>query len=422
MRCHLLFILPLLLLVCQSCHGHETNRSPEFIHSLSGKNKVGHSVRIKFEQNMYVFGVKQDVELNTELIVFKAQVDPDWNQVEGNDDHIEYSLLNVTYVREKKATTTDFLTSGVFKLDPRSGSLKNAISLRPYVQGYFDMIIQAKMNNTNVLHANANDISLSRAKLFILHSKDLLKFVFHKKPNQVKEMMSHFKHEFEGFFDGRKQSQQSSSLQSITPLTSLFLYDTQYHERNDGTLDFESSSSCFQIILLNSNTDIEDDNNHQSKSKNNSNHHHILHDKVFTSDEAMKMLKSNSSMKRLFSKYAITSIDHCVPLKPTYRVSRSEMGIIIIAAFIAIVSLLFACIGTRMKHNFKHKLMSVAASSSQHHGIVSSPSSPQVPYGVPHNASSFVTSIPEHHQRIYDWQDTNPPLDVVSFRSFPTLR
>ena len=297
---------------------------------------------LTFEHSNYVTGVKLDIELNTELIICKA-IDLD----QMIDDKITYSIYNVTYIREKTIEIDQFQ---VFEIDENSGSLKNTVSLRPYISGYFDIIIQAKIKHAFSQEHNVNDIAYANAKIFVLHSKDLLKLVFHKKPIEVEKIIPEFKQKFEDIVSNQ-----------INP-TSLYLYDTEYYQRKDGSLDFESSSFCFQLVRISQ--DI--DNN-----------------KIISSTEAMKFLLSNHTIKSLFTKFGVTNIDNCLTLKPTYKMSYFELGIIIFAVLMGIISSICVWVGSSMKRSFKKKIISASVGS-----VLSN----SIPYGIPPNPpSSFMT-------------------------------
>lgn len=60
-----------------------------------------------------------------------------------------------------------------------------------------------------------------------------MKFVFTKPPPDIKPMLAEFRSSVEESLD--------------LPLT-LNLYESQFHARDDGALDFSSTSSCFQLV------------------------------------------------------------------------------------------------------------------------------------------------------------------------------
>lgn len=66
-----------------------------------------------------------------------------------------------------------------------------------------------------------------------MRDTELMKFVFTKPPPDIKPMLAEFRSSVEESLD--------------LPLT-LNLYESQFHARDDGALDFSSTSSCFQLV------------------------------------------------------------------------------------------------------------------------------------------------------------------------------
>lgn len=93
--------------------------------------------------------------------------------------------------------------------------------------------------------------------MFIVKDRGLLKFVFTRPPNVVGHYITKFKEEVEKSLG--------------IPQVSLNLYDTQFYSKNDGSLDFSSTGSCFQLVGPNNYNPkdtislLEDPSNHELK-------------------------------------------------------------------------------------------------------------------------------------------------------------
>jgi len=93
--------------------------------------------------------------------------------------------------------------------------------------------------------------------VFIVKDRGLLKFVFTRPPNVVGHYIKKFKEDVEKSLG--------------IPQASLNLYDTQFYSKNDGSLDFSSTGSCFQLVGPNNYNPkdtislLEDPSNHELK-------------------------------------------------------------------------------------------------------------------------------------------------------------
>lgn len=94
-------------------------------------------------------------------------------------------------------------------------------------------------------------------QVFIVKDSGLLKFVFTRPPNEVGRYIKKFKEDVEKSLG--------------VPQASLNLYDTQFYSKNDGSLDFSSTGSCFQLVGPNNYNPkdtvslLEDPSNHELK-------------------------------------------------------------------------------------------------------------------------------------------------------------
>ncbi|RWS14502.1 cadherin-23-like protein [Dinothrombium tinctorium] len=317
----------------------------------------------EFEHDHYITVVKYDIELNSPLLTFKA-MDLDWendrSSSSSNNEHkwIEYNIKEVTFSRENEARDN---LSHVFDLGKLSGVLKNEISLKSFVGGSFNLVIEAFSNTLKTKKASFNDLVNVNAKLFVLRDKDFLKFVFHRKPDEVKSNLEEL-----------KQSIETTLRQ---PELNIHFEDTQFYERKDGSLDFESTSTCFQMV----------------KSSPNDERFGF----VLNNDQAFKYLRNSSAVELhdLYVKYGINSIEECTSTKVNYQITTVESWILILALFMALITLLLTVISSNLKRTLKRKMKLLGVDPTQRQKtVVHHHPSPGHPYGVPVTRSpSFLT-------------------------------
>lgn len=171
-------------------------------------------------------GVRHTVPINTLIATVKA-VDPD-----SSAAPITLTIDNVKFVSQfyRKRNITADLTK-IFTLTQNTlgdlGEIRNVKSLIDYVDGYFDLMIRA--NNSNITRRHS-DYDL---KVFVIRDKSLLRFVFAKPPLEVNGILSEF-----------SQKVQSELKKSDLELS---IFDAQVLVRPDLSLDFSSTTSCFQL-------------------------------------------------------------------------------------------------------------------------------------------------------------------------------
>lgn len=306
-----------------------------------------------FEKDHYIVGVRESTEVDAELVTVKAS-DPD-----SSSGPIMYSIKNATFFRSSKKETK--ATNNNFVIDPSTGKLNGNQGFQSYANGFFDILVEARSG------PGRKNVAYAHVKVYVLYDGDLLKFVFDKRPDEVRNAIPKFKKDLETAL--------------VKPLT-LNIYDTQFYSRSDGSLDFESTSSCFQLLEK---------------------------DDIVDPKHVMDILDAKKSIKieKLYEMYKIVSIEQCVPNKEDYKMTWSEVGVLVVAALIAISALVVTIIVCIMYSRYKKKIRLMY----YHNMIVGEQSGP------------LSTLSPAEQQRIYEWQEMNTPMaDAASFRSYPTLR
>ncbi|CAN7991114.1 unnamed protein product, partial [Ixodes pacificus] len=172
-----------------------------------------------FEKPSYVLGIRMNTEINSELLVLKAR-DPD-----SSSSMIMYSIRNVTYYRPSSKESLPVI--GQFELDAHKGILRSVRNLGKYRDGYFDITVECQSA------PGPQNIAMTHVRAHILHDSDLMKFIFYKQPQEIRKVIPQFEKDLN---------------QALASAVTANIYDTQYSTREDGSLDFESASSCFQLL------------------------------------------------------------------------------------------------------------------------------------------------------------------------------
>ncbi|KAG8185454.1 hypothetical protein JTE90_022385 [Oedothorax gibbosus] len=307
-----------------------------------------------FDTTSYVLGARGNTQVDTELVTLHAS-DPD-----ASSSPIMYSIRNITFVGSSAQENPQF--QDVFHVNPVSGVLSNNEALGKYVGGHFEISVAAKSSQ------DTHYVALATVKIFVLKDRDLLKFVFYKRPNEIRELIPEF--------------EKALKLAVAQPI-SLNIYDTNFYARNDGSLDFESTSSCFQLLE---------------------------NDVIIEPKKVMKILNKakSPSVRELYSNYSLVAIENCATSREVYKMLWSEIVVLIVAALIAFVSFILCILICCMYSSYKKKLKRISYFQNVY---------------LTENGGHPPILSPAEQQRIYEWQEMNAPLaDAASFRSYPTLR
>lgn len=246
------------------------------------------------------------------------------------------------------------------------------MSLRSFVGGYFNLIIRATSvphDRYRITEGNPSSSDVN-CKIFVLRDKDFLKFTFKRKPDEIKRNL--------------KQMQESLSLALKSGLTvahdqnfALNFDQVHFLERSDGSLDFESSTACFQLIK-----------SRKDKSS------------IVDQKEGLRTLQSNTlstsglNLKDLYETYGIVSVEECTAEKGSYKLARGELGLILIGLFIAVCTIFLICVSSSMRSQMKKQLSVVSGPVNPFDGpmYVRTASAMNTPYGIPFTkAPSFIS-------------------------------
>ncbi|KDR10809.1 Cadherin-23 [Zootermopsis nevadensis] len=301
------------------------------------------------------------------------------NDIDSDAQPITYSLVNSTFFSLAPSIIDTVPVSAnhsaVFRLDNKTGELRTASSMVGFVDGFFELDVTA--NNSEFSGREVN----TTVKIFVLRDRDLLKFVFSKPPTDVRRVLNDFQREVE---------------KALLLPVSLNIYDTQFYAKEDGSLDFSSTSSCFQLVGKES----YDLNDMQS----------LLQD------------PSNIDLNKVYDKYNVEGVQRCAPLIVKAEASWIQLWVLAIACFIGLGALMAGiatcCLHGRYKRHVKRSLLRDC---------------PRVPvssigYLSGTGASSTMIITPSaalsEGPRMYEWAHDGPGLppghDNMSYHSFPT--
>ncbi|XP_055628070.1 protocadherin-like wing polarity protein stan [Toxorhynchites rutilus septentrionalis] len=175
-----------------------------------------------FEKYNQTVGIRHNVPIDTPIVTCKARDE------DSNASPIFYSLESVTFVPQfyrQDNQTEDYMN--VFNLNNATGEIRTTGSMSNYVDGFFQIAIKA--NNSPTMERAAEN----HLKIFVTRDKSLLRFVFAKPPSEVNTVLEDF----------------AADLQSkLTDYNlELSVFDAQVLAKPDHSLDFSSTSSCFQL-------------------------------------------------------------------------------------------------------------------------------------------------------------------------------
>lgn len=287
----------------------------------------------EFSSKESTVGVRLTSPVNTELARVSAK-DPDPEAAP-----LVYELINNTFVRPDGPRQEMASPQSAIAVNPETGSVVTAASLAPFVDGHFRLLLRASDGNNG-------PSATTLVKVFVLRDHDLLKFVFGKPPGEVRKALPEFRAAVEKAL--------------VLPVT-LNVYDAQFYSKEDGSLDFSSTSSCFQVVSG---------------------------DRPFHVQqmESLVMDEQNLDLAKVYDDFGVLSIERCVPSVTQYSMSWIEWWVIGIAGFIAIAGWIASCVVCALHGRYKK------------HVYRNVPAGP-----VTLVAPSIVSS--SEGPRMYEWQD-----------------
>ncbi|XP_001653880.2 cadherin-23 isoform X1 [Aedes aegypti] len=262
----------------------------------------------KFEKENQTVGIRHNVPIDTPIASCKARDE------DSSASPIFYSLEDIVFVPQfyrRDNHTENYMT--IFNLNNSTGEIRTTRSMSDYVDGFFQMTVRA--NNSY----NADRVTDNQLRIFVIRDKSLLRFVFSKPPSDINSVLSNFATELQSRLTDHNLE--------------LSIFDAQVLAKPDHSLDFSSTSSCFQLSR---------------------------HGSALSPLEMMKIM-DNQEMKdaliETYLKYSVHKIDSCaVSRKPPAAalIASSGTWLVILAGligFAAFASTMTACCLARRYKN-----------------------------------------------------------------------
>ncbi|XP_016921882.1 cadherin-23 isoform X3 [Apis cerana] len=259
--------------------------------------------RPKFKKENVTLGVRLNVPIDTSLITLEA-FDADSDALP-----INYSMGKASFTSLVDPSMSKRKIPSHLSLNSQTGELRTTGSMSSYADGYMEIIVSA---NNSVTPARETNITL---RIFLLRDRDMLKFVFSKPPVEVRKTLEEFE----------KSVQQALSL----PI-SVNVYDTQFYSKEDNSLDFSSTSSCFQMVGK----------------------------EAYDLDEMKALLTDpkNEELKRVYRTYHVEKVQHCAPLVARADASMTQMWVLAIAVLVGVAAIISSCTLCCMHAKYKRQV------------------------------------------------------------------
>lgn len=228
---------------------------------------------------------------------------------------IAYQIGNISYTPQfyKRHIRPESLDS-LFSLNNATGELKTANNVHDFVDGFFTVVISAQNSPNPQRHQN---ITL---KIFIIREKSLLKFVFTKAPIDVRSEITQF------YVNLQKKLQ---------PLE-LHLFSPEAQVKSDLSLDFTSTSVCFQLSR---------------------------HGSAISPQQMEKLLNEPDLLAQLtqvYTSYSVAAIEPCSTkrmLTAASWVNSSGVWLVALAGFIGVIALIASCVSCCILKKYEKSLI-----------------------------------------------------------------
>lgn len=175
----------------------------------------------RFKPNITDIGIRHNVGADSLITTIFAE-DEDPTAVP-----ITYNIVNISYTPQfYKRNIRPETLDNLFSLNNDTGELRTANFVHDFVDGYFSLLISARNSEDPKRYQNQT------LKIFVIRDKSLLRFVFSKPPIEVRTTIPEF----------------SKNLQKkLEPALELHLFNPEAQIKSDFSLDFTSTSACFQL-------------------------------------------------------------------------------------------------------------------------------------------------------------------------------
>lgn len=253
----------------------------------------------QFKPNISEIGIRHNVAPDTLITTLYAE------DVDPSAMPISYSILNISYTPQfYKRNIRPEILDNLFSLNNETGELRTANIVQDFVDGYFSLRISAKNSIDPRRHQNAT------LNIYIIRDKSLLRFVFTKPPIEVRSTIEEF----------------NENLQKrIAPAAlDLHLFSPETQLKSDSSLDFSSTSVCFQLSRHGSAIPP-----HQM-------------DKLLNEPELL------SKLTEVYVNYSVAAIEPCLAKRTLVAgsdwMTSAGVWLVVLAAAIGLVALVATCV------------------------------------------------------------------------------
>ncbi|XP_026826101.1 cadherin EGF LAG seven-pass G-type receptor 2 isoform X2 [Ooceraea biroi] len=259
--------------------------------------------RPRFKKDNVTLGVRLNVPIDTSLITLEAY------DADSSALRINYNMSKVSFTSLVDPSMSKREIPSQLSLNSRTGEFRTTGSMAGYADGFMEMIVTANNSGTPGRETN---ITL---RIFLLRDRDMLKFVFSKPPVEVRKTLEDFE----------RAVQQALSL----PI-SINVYDTQFYSKEDNSLDFSSTSSCFQMVGKES----------------------------YDLDEMRALLTDprNEELKKVYRMYHVEKVQHCAALVARADASMTQMWVLAIAVLVGVAAIISSCTLCCMHSKYKRQV------------------------------------------------------------------
>ncbi|KYQ51361.1 Cadherin-23 [Trachymyrmex zeteki] len=256
-----------------------------------------------FKKDNITLGVRLNVPIDTSLITLEAY------DADSSALPINYNISKVSFTSLVDPSMSQKEIPSQLSLNARTGELRTTGSMAGYADGFMEMIVSA---NNSVTPGGETNITV---RIFLLRDRDMLKFVFSKPPVEVRKTLEDFE----------KAVQQALSL----PI-SVNVYDTQFYSKEDNSLDFSSTSSCFQMVGKES----------------------------YDLDEMRSLLTDprNKELKKVYRTYHVEKVQHCAAVVARADASMTQIWVLAIAVLVGIATIISSCVLCCMHAKYKRQV------------------------------------------------------------------
>ncbi|KAG7208603.1 hypothetical protein KM043_014812 [Ampulex compressa] len=257
----------------------------------------------RFRKENVTLGVRLNVPIDTSLITLEAY------DVDSDALPIGYRMGKAAFASLVDPSMSRREIPSNLALNPQTGELRTTGSMSGYADGFMEIIVTA--NNSRELGRETN----VTVRIFLLRDRDMLKFVFSRPPVEVRKTLEDFE----------RAVQQALSL----PI-SVNVYDTQFYSKEDNSLDFSSTSSCFQMVGKES----------------------------YDLDEMKALLTDprNEELKKVYRKYHVEKVQHCAAVVARADASMTQIWVLAIAVLVGVAAIISSCALCCMHAKYKRQV------------------------------------------------------------------